>query len=42
MTPEGGNDFWESGSVRPDLVLEDLTHIIADLDGELKYHFKVK
>ena len=42
MTPEGGNDFWESGSVRPDLVLEDLIHIIADLDGELKYHFKVK
>ena len=29
-TPEGGNDFWESGSVRPDLVLEDLIRIFSD------------
>lgn len=25
--PEGGNDYYESGAVRPDLVLEDLIHI---------------
>lgn len=30
MTPEGGNDFWESGSVRPDLILQDLVSIFAD------------
>ena len=44
MTPEGGNDFWESGSIRPDLVLEDLISIFsssADPDS-LKYHFKVE
>lgn len=29
-TPEGGNDFWESGAVRPDLVLEDLISIFSD------------
>ena len=29
-TPEGGNDFWESGSVRPDLILEDLIRIFSD------------
>lgn len=27
-TPEGGNDFWESGAVRPDLILEDLIRIL--------------
>lgn len=27
-TPEGGNDFWESGAVRPDLILEDLARIL--------------
>lgn len=27
-TPEGGNDFWESGAVRPDLILEDLVSIM--------------
>lgn len=26
-TPGGGNDFWESGSMRPDLVIEDLRNI---------------
>lgn len=30
-TPEGGNDFWESGAVRPDLVLEDM---VVMLRGE--------
>ena len=51
MTPEGGNDFWESGSVRPDLILEDLVSILSSYimageqdcsDSHLKYHFKVE
>ena len=25
----GGNDFWESGSVRPDMILEDLKTIFS-------------
>lgn len=29
-TPEGGNDFWESGAMRPDLVLQDLVAIMND------------
>lgn len=41
-TPEGGNDFWESGSVRPDLLLEDLLNIFSASDRLLKYHFEVK
>lgn len=41
-TPEGGNDFWESGSVRPDLVLEDLISIFSDQETSLKYHFQLK
>ena len=27
VTPDGGNDFWESGAVRPDLILHDLVRI---------------
>ena len=27
-TPGGGNDFWESGTVFPDLVLEDLIRVL--------------
>jgi iron complex transport system substrate-binding protein len=27
MSPEGGNDYWESGVVKPHLVLNDLIHI---------------
>lgn len=50
MTPGGGNDFWESGSVRPDLILKDLRMIIeqcsASGDGpeteHLEYFCKVK
>ena len=38
-TPEGGNDFWESGAVRPDLVLEDLVRIFSSESGELTYFF---
>lgn len=28
LTPEGGSDFWESGAVRPDIVLRDLVKIV--------------
>lgn len=27
MTPKGGNDYWESGVARPDLLLKDITRI---------------
>ena len=44
--PEGGNDFWESGSVRPDLILKDLRTIFSTPQGEtadsLVYYFKVE
>ena len=42
MTPEGGNDFWESGSVRPYHILEDLVAIFSQQSEDLKYHFKVE
>lgn len=42
ITPEGGNDFWESGSVRPDLVLEDLIEIFSNQESRLEYHFQLK
>ena len=38
-TPEGGNDFWESGAVRPDLVLEDLVQVFSSHPGVLTYFF---
>ena len=28
-TPQGGNDFWERGAVRPDLILSDLAAIFS-------------
>lgn len=38
----GGNDFWESGAVRPDLVLEDLIRILhpelLETGSELHYY----
>lgn len=40
MTPEGGNDFWESGSMRPDLILEDLVNLMAGKDT-LNYFFRL-
>lgn len=41
-TPEGGNDFWESGAVRPDLILEDLKKIISgDPADSLNYFLAV-
>lgn len=41
-TSEGGNDFWESGAVRPDLILEDLRNIIyGNQPDSLNYYIKV-
>ena len=42
-TPEGGNDFWESGAVRPDLILEDLIEVFhGDGSGTLNYYFRLE
>lgn len=43
-TPGGGNMFWETGPVRPDLILEDLVRIFS---GEVEkspfnYYFKLE
>ncbi|MGM9738276.1 MAG: ABC transporter substrate-binding protein [Candidatus Cryptobacteroides sp.] len=44
--PKGGNDFWESGAVRPDLILNDLANILHPeaglVDRELHYYKKVE
>lgn len=34
-TPGGGNDFWESGALRPDIVLEDLMQIFSASDNKI-------
>jgi len=41
-TPQGGNDFWESGALRCDLVLEDLSRIFSGRDSLLYYYIKVQ
>lgn len=46
MTECGGNDFWESGAVRPDLILQDLVsilhpEIISSGDTGLYYYKEV-
>lgn len=38
----GGNDFWESGAVRPDLVLSDLVGIFSGDGGEKFYYRPVR
>ncbi len=41
LTPGGGNDYWESGCVRPDVVLRDLIRILhPELleEGDLYYY----
>lgn len=43
-TPGGGNDFWESGAVRPDLILSDLIRILHPgliQDAPLHYYKKL-
>lgn len=45
ITPMGGSDFWESGAVRPDIVLADMIKILhPELlpDHELYYFRKLK
>ena len=45
VTSEGGNDFWESGAVRADLILSDLVKILHPevSDGDsLYYYFKLQ
>ena len=42
-TPGGGNIFWETGPVRPDLVLEDLRAIFDGTAGDsLHYYLRVQ
>lgn len=41
-TPAGGNDFWESGAVRPDLILSDLVSIFAEKPDSLEYYRLVR
>src|SRR5699024_316891 len=42
MSPSGGNDFWEEGVVRPDLVLSDMIKILHPglLAGDLLYFYR--
>ena len=45
MNPSGGNDYWESGTVRPDLILADLIKVFhPELmeDHQFKYYRKLK
>jgi iron complex transport system substrate-binding protein len=40
-TPDGGSDFWESGVVRPDIVLRDLITILhPGVDDAPLYYYK--
>lgn len=36
VTEGGGNDFWERGAVRPDLILQDLIYIFSSVQGKIK------
>ena len=42
-TPEGGNDFWESGAMRPDLILQDLIAILqGDSSRDMNYFISLE
>ena len=44
LSPNGGNDYWESGVVQPELILKDLLHIFHPQllpDHQLLYYQKV-
>ncbi len=42
LNPAGGNDFWESGIVRPDLVLRDLIKLFhPELIHEELYYYRI-
>ena len=40
-TPDGGNAFWETGPVRPDLILEDLRAIFDGTEVPGTYYFEL-
>ena len=40
LNANGGNDFWESGVVRPDLLLRDLVGIFNEDDGHTPIYYK--
>lgn len=40
VTSGGGNDFWESGAVRPDLILHDLVQIFHQQKPDTLYYYK--
>ena len=44
LSPHGGNDFWESGTVNPHLVLQDLILVLHPelLDGEMTYYKEIR
>ena len=43
LTPGGGNDYWESAAVHPDVVLQDLIRILhPEQGGELFYYRKIE
>jgi len=44
VSPAGGNDFWESGTVNPQEILHDLICIFHPglTDGELNYYIELK
>ena len=41
-TAHGGSDFWESATVRPDIVLNDMANIMRGKADNLHYHHKLK
>lgn len=42
MVPGGGNDFWESGVVHPDLVLQDLVRIFENERGGSSFNYYIE
>lgn len=41
-TPAGGSDFWESGTVRPDVVLHDLNTLLREADDTTFYYQRLR
>lgn len=40
-TPNGGSDFWESGAIRPDIILSDLVKILhSEAKSEELYYYE--
>jgi hypothetical protein len=39
ISPNGGNDYWESGPCRPDLVLSDMVAIFSGKHGTVPLNF---